>query len=722
MSDYLNELNEKQREAVTTKSQFVRIIAGAGSGKTRVLTTRIIYLIENWGVAPESILAITFTNKAANEMKVRIEKMLGGSALGAHISTIHSFCVSFLRQEIRREDYPSNFTILDADDQKSIVKEAMKELGINATDYPIAATLDFIASCKTAGIDPESSKKFANSIHGEYKAKMYEFYQNRCQQLYGLDFDDLLLWSNRILKKYPKVREKWQNRFHFILVDEFQDIDPVQNELINLLTCKDTYLYVVGDPDQTIYSWRGADINIIMGFDKLYEGAETIVLEKNYRSTKMILNGANSLIQYNKNRVKKDLYTDNETGSKIIHFTASSTDNEAGYIMSRISSLAREGEPFSSIAVLYRSSYLSRPLEKKLMDFKIPYIIYGGIRFYERAEIKDMLSYLRMITVNDDLSFKRIINVPKRAIGEKTVDHLFDLAREHNTNLYSAALFYDGSERVRKNLEDFVNMIESWKERAPGQKLEETFQMVFEESGYKEMLEKSTEAVDAERLENVKELLNDVVSFQNLQEEATLDDYLGNVALYTDIQDNSNGEHVSLMTIHAAKGLEFDNVFVMGLSEGIFPSIRTLQESGNQGLEEERRLAYVAFTRARKRLFLSDNNGYSYTTSSTMSTSRFVREIDDEYIQSMGLAEKPAIKKVSSFFSSLESAAEKPAKKKSSSNYRPGDVVVHEVFGEGIIISVQADKNLASIAFPHPFMTKTISLDFPKMHKKGQEG
>ncbi len=719
MHNYLKNLNEAQRQAVTTESRYVRVVAGAGSGKTRVLTTRIVHVIREWGIVPERILAITFTNKAANEMKVRIENQLGAEGMGAHISTIHSFCVTFLRQEIRREEYPSNFTILDADDQKSIIKEAMKELEISVKEYPIAATLDFIANCKTAGISPEKSYQFVQSIHGEYKAKMYEFYVNRCHELYGLDFDDLLLWSNRILKKYPKVREKWQNRFDFILVDEFQDIDPVQNELINLLTGDNTYLYVVGDPDQTIYSWRGADINIIMGFDKLYEGAETIILEKNYRSTATILNGANSLIQYNRNRVKKDLYTDNEKGEKIIHFTASSPENEAGYIMTRISSLVSSGVRYSQIAVLYRSSYLSRPMEKKLIDFKIPYFIYGGVRFYERMEIKDIISYLRMLTAGDDLAFKRIINTPKRQLGEKTVDRLFEIARANNTNLFGAASLYDGSEKTRKKLEDFVNMINDWKQRSGELSLEGIFQMVFEESGYRDMLEKSKDPVDEDRLENVNELLNDIITFQNSHEEGTLEDYLANVALYSDIQDSSNGESVSLMTIHAAKGLEFDNVFVMGLSEGIFPSMRTVQESGQSGLEEERRLAYVAFTRARKRLFLTDNNGYSYTTSSSMDTSRFVREIDDQYVQSLGLA-APAVNRTAQLYDQplygTDQQAQKPAHKAS---YRPGDVVVHDAFGEGVVLSVDAGKGTVSIAFAYPYKNKTIAIDFPKLHKKG---
>ncbi len=715
MENYLESLNKQQLQAVTTSSQYVRIVAGAGSGKTRVLTTRIAYLIENWGISPESILAITFTNKAANEMKVRIESQLNGNNAGVHISTIHSFCVTFLRQEIRRENYPSNFTILDVDDQKAIIKEALKEKGLSSKDYSLNLVLDFIAGNKVAGINPDEAKKRALSPKYEKMADLYEYYLERCQQLYGLDFDDLLLWSVRILKKYPQVRSKWQQKFHFILVDEFQDIDDVQAELINLLVCSDTYLYVVGDPDQTIYSWRGANINIIMGFDKKYEGCETIILNQNYRSTKMILNGANSLIKYNNNRVKKDLFTKNKEGDKILHFTAGSEEGEAGFVVGQMQKLLKAGQSYQSMAVLYRSSYLSRFIEKQLIDFKIPYVIFGGIRFYERAEVKDMLSYLRLLTTKDDLSFKRVVNTPKRSIGEKTIDSLFAASRAHGISLYEGVDYFDGSSKTKARLQGFKDQIDDWTTRSQQQPIEKTFQMVFEESGYKAMLEDTSDPKNEERLENVKELLNDVIGFENSHPELGLDEYLANVALYTDIQDNNNGDHVSLMTIHASKGLEFDNVFVIGLSEGIFPSERSVLESGKAGLEEERRLAYVAFTRAKKRLCLSDNNGYSYSSQTSKTTSRFVEEIDEQYIRHLGM-NTPARPAASPAASGFYGSSSKPVSKKS--RYKAGDVVVHEVFGEGIVREISEDRKYGIIMFPYPYMTKTLALDFPKMHKK----
>jgi len=721
MENYLSGLNENQLKAVKTQSRHVRVVAGAGSGKTRVLTTRIAYVIDQWGIPAENVLAITFTNKAANEMKTRVEKMLSGKTLGAHVSTIHSFCVSVLRQEIRREGYPSNFTILDVEDQKSIIREALKEFELSVKDYTLGKCLDFIANNKSAGFSPEASLEKAYAKYFENMSKIYGYYEKRCGELYGLDFDDLLLWTNRIFKKYPEVRKKWQNKYHFILVDEYQDIDNVQNELIQLLTNENTFLYVVGDPDQTIYSWRGADINIIMGFEAAYPDSETIVLDQNYRSTQTILNGANSVIQYNKNRVKKDLFTRNVEGNKIIHFTAGSDENEAAYVASRINRLVANHYNYRSIAILYRSAYLSKAMEKALINNSIEYKIFGGIRFFERAEIKDMLSYLRMLTVSDDLSFKRIINTPKRGIGEKSIEALFNHARLTTQSLFEAIDTFEESPKTKEKFLAFKKQVLDWQNRAKTLTLEQTFQMVLEESGYKKMLKDSPDEADTERLDNIKELLNDIIQFQEAHETLDMADYLAEIALYTDVEAKNNAtDYVTLMTIHAAKGLEFDNVFVIGMSEGVFPSERTTSESGNKGLEEERRLAYVAFTRARKNLFLTDNNGFSYVATGNKMTSRFVSEIDEQYIESSGLDSRTIRSEaVSSYNLSSDnfpssSVSHKPASK---SKYKVGDAVVHDIFGEGVILSIN-ENNIGDIAFGYPHMTKKIALDFPKLHKK----
>lgn len=715
MQDYLKGLNKQQLKATTTTSKYTRVVAGAGSGKTRVLTSRIVFLIKEFGIDPKKILAITFTNKAANEMKQRIEKQLDGTSLGAHISTIHSFAVKFLRNEIKRVNYPSNFQILDGDDQKSIINEAYKLYDLDKKEFNVNMVLDYISNNKVAGISYEIALERAYSYYYETLAKVYKYYTERCHQMYGLDFDDLLLFTNRILKAYPKVRDKWQKRYEYILVDEFQDIDNVQYEMIKLLCNESTSVFVVGDPDQTIYTWRGADVNIIMDFEKNFEKTETIILNQNYRSTKNILNGANSLISYNKNRVEKELFTENQEGKKIVHFTAANDDLEAEFVVKTIFDLEKKGVEYNDIVILYRSSYLSRAIEKQLMSVKIPYILYGGVRFFDRAEIKDMLSYLRMLTTQDDLSFKRIVNTPKRGIGKKTVDDLFDVARSNRVTMIEAIDLFEGP--AKKKLLAFKEMVEDWNKRAKKMNVEEIFQMLFDESDYRTTLELSKDPFDGERLENVKELMNDIITYKNNNPSSTLDEYLNNVTLYSDIQADKSGRFVSLMTIHAAKGLEFDNVFIIGMSEYVFPSAKTLDE-GITGLEEERRLAYVAYTRAKERLYLTDNQGYSYAASTAKQTSRFVKEIDEQYVQQLGLASyTPNIETEKIFNPDVSFTITKKSNIKTK--YKPADIVVHDYFGEGEVISVE--NNLyAKIAFGYPHMVRTIVINTPKLRKKGE--
>lgn len=707
MNDYLLNLNDRQLQAVTTKNQYVRVIAGAGSGKTRVLTTRILYLIDQWGIPSENILAITFTNKAAKEMKDRIEKMVDDNGNSSFISTIHSFCLYFLRREIKVLDYPSNFSVIDADDQKLIIKEAIKQYDIENTKGEINNILNYISNNKAAGIDCLAALDMANNDKYTMYAKAYQYYMDRCKQQYYLDFDDLLLFTNRILKTKSQIKEKWQKKYQFILVDEFQDIDNVQYELISHLTSETSYVYVVGDPDQTIYSWRGANINIILDFDKKFKNAETIILNQNYRSTQNILNGANSLISYNKNRVKKDLISQNSAGDKIIHFSAGSEESESMYIVDKINSFLAKGNNYQDIAILYRSNYLSRSIEKRLVDYHIPYIIYGGIRFYERKEIKDMLAYLKMLSIKDDISVKRTINIPKRGIGDKSIDALFDYARENNLSLYQAIDTYQGS--GEKKMKAYKQLIDELTEQSNDKSLTDLFDMVFQQSGYREMLTNSKDPEDANRLENIKELMNDIEDFSKSNVDATLDDYLANVALYTDIQNSSDENVVRLMTVHAAKGLEFDIVFVCALSDGIFPSQRSIEESGNKGLEEERRLAYVAFTRARKVLILTDNRGFSYSEGASKRPSRFIEEIDSQYLKDYNKVVND------NYYNSSSSTVISHNKTVTSSKYKNGDKVYHDVFGEGIVLKSEGGN--VQIAFSFPYGVKTIAASFPKLHK-----
>lgn len=705
-------LNDKQKEAVIDESKHLRIIAGAGSGKTRVLTMRIAYLIEQKHINPKNVLAITFTNKAANEMKNRISEMLGEAGDGAFISTIHSLCVRILKEEIGVFGYPKNFTIVDGDDQKTILKEAYKEFNIDKKDLSYGSALDYIANCKYEEL---SYEKAMDQAYGEKKlvdkANVYKYYDERLKSLYALDFDDLILFTVRLFKLHKDILKKWSSKFIYIHVDEFQDIDKTQYELIKLLSSTHDNVYVVGDPDQTIYTWRGADVNIIVNFDKDFKNTKTIILNQNYRSTNNILEGANSLIKYNKSRVPKDLFSENGDGDKIVHKTLPDETSEAYYIVSCIQSLLKQGYEYNDIAILYRSNYLSREVEKVFIENRIPYVIYGGIRFYERMEVKDILSYLRLIVTGDDLAFQRVINQPKRGIGQKSIDTIFSLAKENNISMYEVVkqgLFA----KNQSVLESFVDMVERWKSSLDGKPLEEVLTDVFEQSGYRSMLEKENET---ERIENVKSLIDDIKDYQETYPGSTLADYLSMISLYTDKANTDGSASVSLMTIHASKGLEFKVVFVVGLSEGIFPSERTMLEQ--KGVEEERRLAYVAYTRAKEKLTLTDTSSFSYVVNSTKTTSRFVNEIDEKYIEHL---DKPVVKQQSVFdvpfttkISSIEPKKEAPRR---PSRYRKSDVVIHKIFGEGVV--VKCDGDFVTVAFSYPHGTKTIKADHPSIRKK----
>ena len=705
-------LNDKQKEAVIDDSKHLRIIAGAGSGKTRVLTMRIAYLIEQKHINPKNVLAITFTNKAANEMKNRISEMLGEAGDGAFISTIHSLCVRILKEEIGVFGYPKNFTIVDGDDQKTILKEAYKEFNIDKKDLSYGSALDYIANCKYEEL---SYEKAMDQAYGEKKlvdkANVYKYYDERLKSLYALDFDDLILFTVRLFKLHKDILKKWSSKFIYIHVDEFQDIDKTQYELIKLLSSTHDNVYVVGDPDQTIYTWRGADVNIIVNFDKDFKNTKTIILNQNYRSTNNILEGANSLIKYNKSRVPKDLFSENGDGDKIVHKTLPDETSEAYYVVSCIQSLLKQGYEYNDIAILYRSNYLSREVEKVFIENRIPYVIYGGIRFYERMEVKDILSYLRLIVTGDDLAFQRVINQPKRGIGQKSIDTIFSLAKENNISMYEVVkqgLFA----KNQSVLESFVDMVERWKSSLDGKPLEEVLTDVFEQSGYRSMLEKENET---ERIENVKSLIDDIKDYQETYPGSTLADYLSMISLYTDKANTDGSASVSLMTIHASKGLEFKVVFVVGLSEGIFPSERTMLEQ--KGVEEERRLAYVAYTRAKEKLTLTDTSSFSYVVNSAKTTSRFVNEVDEKYIEHL---DKPVLKQQSVFdvpfttkISSIEPKKETPRR---PSRYRKSDVVIHKIFGEGVV--VKCDGDFVTVAFSYPHGTKTIKADHPSIRKK----
>lgn len=713
---YLSLLNHNQLQAVTTIDQHVRIIAGAGSGKTRVVTSRIAYLIDKCGILPYRILAITFTNKAANEMKERISRLLADASGGVNVSTIHSFCVRLLREDIHHMGYPRNFTIVDADDQKSILKEAYKQYGIEVKSYSYASVLDYIANCKAQGIEPDQALAIANQFTSEYiKAQVYGYYDVRLKAMYALDFDDLLLFTRKLLKMNQEIRAKWQRRFDYIHVDEFQDVDNIQYDIIKLLTSSKCTLCVVGDPDQTIYTWRGANVHIIMDFAKDFEPCETIVLNENYRSAPLILQGANSLIKNNRNRIEKELYTSLPHTQKIIHYSAPEEQLEPLWVATQIMKCRQSGERFREMAVLYRSNYLSRSLEKQLLEMNIPYRIYGGVRFYDRAEIKDALSYLRMLIHDNaaiDLALKRIINVPKRSIGTKSVETIEDISRNENINMYEVIKSHDVCKGKAANaLRQLIELIEKYRSLVSVMSISMMLEAILEESGYLKMLEDDKEV---ERLENIKELINDIEDFEEKYPDGTLDEYLQQIALYTDKESEQSGEFVQLMTIHAAKGLEFDCVFVYSMCEGIFPSEKAVSEGGQSALEEERRLAYVAFTRAKKQLYITDARGYSYVMDRAKLPSRFIREIDEDCIEHVGV--QPLVKSEVKQIESDRATHQVQTSTGKSVRIRKGDLVEHISFGEGVVIDIQ--DNVWTIAFKNKFGVRKIGANHPSIKKK----
>lgn len=696
-------LNKNQKEAATYLDSHLRIIAGAGSGKTRVITYRIAYLIDEIGVDPRKILAITFTNKAANEMKERVVDLLGVHALGSLICTIHSLCVRILRQHINVINYPSNFTIMDEEDQKALIRKIYNQLQIDAKTISIKSMIATISNYKMANITLEKALEFAGSFQGEIKkAKVYKEYLEYQENHFLLDFDDLLLKTVYIFENYPDVLEKWQYRFQYIHVDEFQDVGNIEYRLVKLMSDK-AITCVVGDPDQTIYSFRGANVNYILDFDKDFKPCKTIILNQNYRSTGNILNISNCLIRKNQNRLEKELFTEATGGGEVIHYTAKNEQDEAEYICSEIEKIINDvdGVNYRNFAILYRANYLSRTIEQCLISHGIDYRIFGGLKFFSRKEIKDALSYLQLVCNGEDLAFERIINVPSRGIGKKTMENIQAVAKNNHVSLYEAlTLFSDQiklSSKAKKEIRILVAAIE--KAKQSNLPLHEMFENLMNDIGYIEMLNKNLEE---NRIDNIHELQRSIYEFENQNPDlATIENYLQEIALYTDNDDNDDSQYVSLMTIHMAKGLEFDYVFVLGLSEGIFPSFRALSES-DEGIEEERRLAYVAFTRAKKQLYLTDSEGFSFVTDSPKISSRFVEEIGKEGIKHLGT--RPRFK--TSNYINTNLSKDELVGNNQVSDWASGDFVIHDTFGKGVVVKVNG--NTLDIAFELPAGLKTL--------------
>lgn len=698
-------LNKNQKEAATYLDSHLRIIAGAGSGKTRVVTYRIAHLIQNVGIDPRSILAITFTNKAANEMKERVNEIVGIHGSGTLICTIHSLCVRLLRQHINVLNYPSNFTIMDEEDQKALIKKIYAELEIDAKIISIKSMIHSISVYKTANVSPEKAIELAGSLNGELnKAKVYQAYENYKEDHFLLDFDDLLLKAVYILDHFPDILEKWQRKFQYIHVDEFQDVGEIEYHLVQLLS-KQAIVCVVGDPDQTIYSFRGADVHFILDFDKDFKPNKTIVLDQNYRSTGNILKVSNNLIRKNSQRLEKDLYTKQTGGNDVIHHVAKSEEEEANWIANQIEDIINnnEGVNYKDIAILYRANYLSRTIEQVLIKKGIDYRIFGGLKFFNRKEVKDALSYLRLVCSQEDLAFERIINTPSRGIGKKTLESIQLIALNYQISLYDALTLHSEeiklSNKAKKEVRILVEAIE--KARQSKLPLHEMFEQLMNDVGYIDMLKNDLED---NRIDNIHELQRSIYDFEKANEEvSSLENYLQDISLYTDNDNVDNGQYVSLMSIHMAKGLEFDYVFVLGLSEGIFPSFRSISENGDDGLEEERRLAYVAFTRARKQLFLTDSEGFSFVTDSPKISSRFIDEVGNEGIVHSG--SRPRFK-TSDYIPKQTISKEELVGDNKVDDWKVGDLVNHDIFGKGVVVKV--NKTILDIAFELPVGLKSL--------------
>ena len=679
----LSTLNDKQKEAVQWGNGPLLVLAGAGSGKTRVLTTRLAYLVNEKGVNPYNILAITFTNKAAKEMKERSYKMLGSSAYQMQISTFHSLGLLLVRENYEKLGFDKNFTILDSDDSLTIIKKILKDMNLDPKVYNPRAIRNKISSAKNELMDSNYYSRFANSEYEEIVLSVFRKYEEKVFKNNSVDFDDLLLLPIKLFKKYPEVLEKYQERFKYILVDEYQDTNEAQYILIKMLSEKYKNICVVGDLDQSIYGFRGANFRNILNFEKDYPEAKVILLEENYRSTGNILNVANDIIKHNKQRKEKNLWTRNNNGPKIRYHRAYDEKDEAYYVMEEIKKLIISGEDKSNIAVLYRTNAQSRNMEEALLRENIPYKVVGSFYFYNRKEIKDLISYLKLIyNSNDDVSLMRVINVPKRQIGPKTIENLATKALEKGVSLYEAI---DSGKEL-----EFKKLIERLKKESENISLTELTELILVETGIRKELE-SSKTLEAEvRLENLEEFKSITKNFEENNGVISLEEFLLEISLVSDIEEHkNNNDVVTLMTVHSAKGLEFDHVFLIGLEEGLFPHSNCLDSSDE--IEEERRLCYVAVTRAKKTLTLVNaQRRMLYGNTNCNPPSRFISEISDDYLDK-DIKEEVKFNK--------EEMIDKTAE------YSVGDHVIHDIYGEGVVVAIGS---ILTVAFSHPYGIKKI--------------
>lgn len=701
MQSLLDGLNREQQQAVQHTEGPLLILAGAGSGKTKVLTVRIAYLLAQ-GVNPYEILAITFTNKAAKEMKSRVEGLVGDVANRIWLSTFHSFCAKFLRFELDNFlGYNSNFTIYDTSDSQVVIKAALKALNLDDKYYPVGAMISAISDAKNKLMFASDFRKQARDFYQQKVADVYEYYERELRKNNALDFDDLLLVAVKLLQSNAAVLEKYSKRFKYVMIDEYQDTNHAQYLLAYLLSSHWKNIAVVGDADQSIYAWRGADIQNILDFEKDYPNCTSIKLEQNYRSTKIILDAANAVIDNNEGRPEKNLWTDKVEGAKIQHFTAQSEHEEAAFIGDTIVKKHDiHGVPYGDMAILYRTNAQSRVLEEALIKRALPYTMVGGTKFYDRKEIKDVLAYLRVLyNPFDDLSLLRIINVPKRSIGATTVSKLQDYARENGTSLFMTLtqlhLVDTIKGKTKEKLEEFGILIFTLVAEMDDKSVLDILEAILDRTGYLAQLEESTDPQDQARAENIGELLSVAKDFQDTNPTGTVEDFLEQVALVNDVDSFEQEESkVTLMTLHAAKGLEFPIVFLGGLEEGLFPHSRTLMNP--EEIEEERRLAYVGITRAEKELYISNATTRTvFGRTSSYLPSRFIDEIPAELVD--GLRAKRRIPDdIKPTVPRHMSVASRPVTKPIIRNeviadWKAGDTAIHSKWGNGKVVNVSGE-------------------------------
>lgn len=702
--EYLQQLNPQQFEAATSTEGYIRVIAGAGSGKTRTLTSRYMYLVDQLGISTANILCVTFTNKAAAEMKKRIRRNLPDQDLG-RITTFHGFCVGLLKEDCHVTQYPTTFIVLDEEDKEAILRTVFSDLGISSKDLTIKESIDHIGwrkggrgYVKTLIGDPEKLLQLSDSATTLKDRVLYRYFyeQRKC---YGLDFDDLVYFTLYILEHDKETREKWQRRLEYIMVDEFQDIDKDQYALADILSGYHKNLFVVGDPDQTIYTWRGADVKFILEFDSRHNDVKTIYLNTNYRSVPQILSASNALIDKNRERLKKQLCSVRKDATKPLYFHAKTSQLEADWITANMRAMHEGGTPYSAMAVLYRAHYVSRTVEESMIRNKIPYILYSGVEFYKRKEIKDVICYLRMVYCADDISFLRTVNEPRRGVGRTRITALKEFAQLNKCSLYEALIANLETDLFRRcRAKEYVRMIEKYRAIFDCMALTDLLAGILHESGYEDMLRSSGEE---ERLDNLAELKQAIYDFERKAgEEVTLGNYLDHAALFTNMDQTEKKQAVKLMTIHAAKGLEFPVVFLCGFSEGIFPGKRA---NTREKMEEERRLCYVAFTRAKDRLFLSDAAGNNYD-GSFRSPSRFLFNAEKENVEYV-LPLEPELEERT--FAQI-SKTENIQRTDSQSDKVAGRRVRHTIFGDGTIVGFPREQEGVIIQFDSMVTPRTF--------------